>query len=199
MKLETKRLILRKPRLSDWKDILEGLNDIEVSRNIKFVPYPYKKKNAIKFIKYATKEWKKKNKENYIFFIKLKSEKKVIGETGLYWVSKEHSKCGTGSWINKKYWRKGYLLEAKVPILDFAFNKLKLRKIETGTYKENKASNNMSKKLGFKFEGIRRKSIKTQADGKIHDDILYGLFKGEWKKARPKIVKEVKKKIKKWP
>jgi len=197
MKLETKRLILRKPKISDWKDVMEGLGEIEVARNLKFVSHPYKKKNAIKYVKYAIKEWRKKNKGNYIFFIELKSEKKVIGETGLYIIVKQHSKCITGSWINKKYWRKGYILEAKVPVLDFAFNKLKLKKIETSVNKENIASNNMSKKLGFKLEGIRRKSLINKATGKIHDDVLYGLFKEDWKKRRPKIIKEINKKIKK--
>ena len=196
MKLETKRLILRKPRLSDWKDIVEGLNDIEVSKNLKLVPHPYKKKNAVKFISYAKKEWGKKNKSSYIFFIELKSEKKVIGDTGIYWISKEHLKCTTGSWINKEYWRKGYILEAKVPVLDFIFNKLNLRKIETGANRENTASKNMSKKLGFKLEGIRRKSFINKATGKIHDDVIYGLFKEEWKKRRPKIIKEVNNKLK---
>jgi len=197
MKIETKRLILRKPRISNWKDIVEGLNYIEVSRNLIFVPYPYKKRDAVKWIKYLIKNWKKKNKENYTFFIELKSEKKVIGETGIYGISKHHSTCTIGSWINKKYWRKGYILEAKVPVLDFVFNKLKLRKVETSVNKENAASNNMSKKLGFKFEGVRKKSIKSLADGEIHDDVLYGLFKEEWKKRRPKIIKEINKKIKK--
>jgi len=197
MKLETKRLILRKPKLSDWKDMVEGLNDLEVSKTLKYISYPYTKKDAIKSINYALKEWKKKNKWYYMFLIELKSEKKVIGSTGIYEISKEHFKCTTGSWINKNYWRKGYILEAKVPVLDFIFNKLKLRKIETDANKENISSNNMSKKLGFKLEGIRRKSIINRATGKIHDSVLYGLLKEEWEKRRPKIIKEINKKAKK--
>jgi len=196
MKLETKRLILRKPKLSDWEDMVEGLNDLEVSKNLKYISYPYNKKEATKSIKYALKEWKKKEKWYYMFLIELKSEKKVIGSTGLYEINKEHSKCTTGSWINKKYWRKGYILEAKVPVLDLAFNKLKFRKIETSAYKENKASNNMSKKLGFKFEGVKKKSQFNRSTGKIHDSVIYGLLKENWKKRRPKIVKEVNRKIK---
>ena len=35
-----------------------------------------------------------------------------------------------------------------------------------------------------------------QATGKIHDIVLYGLFKEEWKKMRLKIIKEINKKIK---
>jgi len=196
MELETKRLVLRNPRISDWKDIVEGIGDIGVSKNLKFGPYPYKKKDAINWIKYLMGNWRKKNKESYTFFIELKSEGKVIGETGIYGVNKKDKKAITGSWINKKYWRKGYLFETKVPIFDFIFNKLKLRKIESTAWSENKASRKMLKKLGFKYEGTKRKSATDQATGKIHDIVLYGLFKEEWKKMRLKIIKEINKKIK---
>jgi len=196
MKLETKRLILRKPKISDWKDVVEGISILDVSKNLKFTPYPYKKKDAIKWIKYILKNWRKKNKENYTFFIELRSEKKVIGETGIYGVNTKDRKAVTGSWINKKYWRRGYLLETKIPVFDFIFNKLKLRKIEVTTGKENKASNNMLRKLGFKYEGTKRKSVTDLATGKIHDMNLYGLFKEDWRKNVPRIKKSLKRKIK---
>lgn len=198
MNFETKRLILRQPKKSDWKDILDGIRDIQVSKMLSVVPHPYKKKDALSYIKYCLNNWKKKKKTDYIFVIVLKSERKVIGATALHDVSKKHKKAETGSWINRKYWRKGYILEAKIPILDFAFNRLKLRKIETGAFKENDASNSMSKKLGFVYEGMRRKSIICKATGKIEDVNVYGLLKEEWKKIRPKLVKELNEKIKKF-
>lgn len=81
MILKTKRLILRPPRKSDWKDVVEGVKNVEVTRNLKVVPYPYTKKDAIKLINTTVKKWKKKEKDDYTFFIELKSEKKVIGAT----------------------------------------------------------------------------------------------------------------------
>lgn len=195
MMLKTKRLILRPPKKSDWKDVIEGVNDVEVSKNLKVVPYPYKKKDALEWINKKIKEFRKRRKDDYTFMIELKSEKKVIGATGIHRISKKNSKCTTGSWINKNYWRKGYILEAKVSILDFIFNKLKLKKVETGAYAENIASNKMSQKLGFKKEGVKRKSIVDLAENRAHDEVIYGLFKKEWLKTRPRIVKEVERKI----
>ena len=191
MIFKTKRLILRPPRKSDWKDVVEGANDIEVSKNLLVVPHPYKKKDAIKWINSTIKKWKIKNKKDYTFFIELKSEGKVIGATSLHKIDKEHGVANTGSWINKKYWRRGYILEAKVPILDFAFGKLKLRKIETVAFVENIASNNMSLKLGFKHEGLKRKAIVCKATGKIHDENIYGLLKEEWLNKREEIIREI--------
>ncbi len=199
MILETKRLILRPPRKSDWKDVKEGAGDIKVSRMTALIPHPYKKKDALLFIKDVNKSWRKKEKTSYVFFIELKKEKKVVGVTELLKINKQNKKAQTGSWINRKYWRKGYIIEAKIPVLDFAFNKLKLRKIETGARVENKASNEMQKKLGFKLEGKRRKALICKATGKIHDEYIYGLLKEEWRKNRGKVIKSVANKIKQWP
>jgi [ribosomal protein S5]-alanine N-acetyltransferase len=193
MKLETERLILRKPKESDWKDLVEGVGNIEVSRNLELVGHPYRKKDGKDFIEYALKEWRKKKKEKYIFFIELKSEKKVIGVTE---VSIKKNIGESGSWINKNYWKKGYITEAKTAVNYFAFNKLGARKLESGAIKENKASNIMQTKMGYKLEGCLRQKATSKATGKIHDLNVYGLLKNEWKKSRPKVVKKLKEKIK---
>lgn len=73
---------------------------------------------------------KKKKREGYPFAIYLKSEKKVIGGISLDKVDKFQGKAGVGYWLNEKYWNKGYGSEALKAILDFAFKKLKLRRIE---------------------------------------------------------------------
>jgi RimJ/RimL family protein N-acetyltransferase len=196
MIIKTKRLILRPPRKEDWKDILEGAKDIEVTRMLAVVPHPYAKKDAQDYIFRTIKKLRKKKKDDYVFFIELKYEKKVIGSTGIHRISNDNKKCSTGSWINKKYWRKGYILEAKIPILDFIFEKLKLNKVETEAFVENKASQKMSEKLGFKKEGLKRKSVNCKATGKIHDEVIYGLLKEEWKKIRPKLIKKLNARLK---
>ena len=197
MEIITKRLILRKPKISDWINFVGGLNDIEVSKNLVVHPYPYTKKDAVEDINFVIGEWKKKDKFCYSFVIELKSEKKVIGEIVIYQIENESEKATLGYWVNRNYWRKGYNLEASISILDLAFNKLKLKKIEDSTWVENSASNNMLKRLGFKFEGMLKKSLASKATGKIHDVNYYGLFKNQWRMARPKIIKEVNKKTKK--
>jgi len=192
MELETKRLILRKPKKSDWEDIVEGIGEYDVCKWLFKTPYPYTKKDAEKFIKLKIKKWKQKIKDDYLFFIELKSEKKVIGAIGIHNVD-NYSKTGeTGSWINKKYWRNGYITEAKIAVNNFAFNKLKLRRLNSPVYRDNKASNATQLKMGYKLEGTKRKSKKTRADGKIHDENIYGLLKEDWDKVKGKLMKEMK-------
>jgi [ribosomal protein S5]-alanine N-acetyltransferase len=196
MRLETERLILREPKMSDWKDLVEGLNNLEVLKYLSKIPYPYTKKHAIENIKKNIKKWKENKKEKYSFYIELKYEKKIIG--GLTLRVDSDNKIGeTGSWINQKYWKNGYITEAKIALNDFAFNKLKLRKLESGAFINNKASNIMQTKMGYKYEGKRVKHIISKSTGNIHDEYIYGLLKEDWKKLSPGLKKHIKEKIKK--
>jgi len=197
IKLETKRLILRKPKLSDWKDIVEGVGDLEVSRTMGSISYPYTKKDAEGWIKYTSKKWSKKEKDDCTFAIELKSEKKLIGGIGLHKIDLFGGTAETGSWIARKYWKKGYITEAKIALNEFAFNKLKLRKLWSPVIISNLASNVTQKKMGYKLEGILKKDMKCKATGKIHDSNIYGLFKEDWKKNLPKLKKHLEEKIKK--
>jgi len=186
MQLETKRLILRKPRINDWKDLVEGLDEYNVAKMFNPIPYPYTKREAVKWIDKSIREWGKKS---YPFFIELKSEKKIIGWIDIHHIDKFSKKAITGSWINKKYWKNTYITEAKIAANDFVFNKLKLRKLNSKVYTDNKASNATQIKLGYKLEGTQRKESKNLVTGKIHDYNLYGLLKEDWRKVRPKLVK----------
>ena len=195
MILETKRLILRPIRKSDWKDLIEGAGNINVAKMTQNIPYPYKKKDALGWINKTNEDWKKKKKEEYHFSIELKSEKKIIGSMDLSKVDSFNGTATTGSWINKKYWRQGYITEAKIAVNDFAFNKLKLRKLNSDVYAFNKASNATQKKMGYKIEGLEKKQSRSLATKKIHDSYLYGLFKEDWEKIRAKLIKNLNKKI----
>ena len=59
MKYETNRLILRNWQETDIDDLIEGLNNLNVSKWLTLVPYPYLKENAEEWIKYCKKMiWK---------------------------------------------------------------------------------------------------------------------------------------------
>ena len=189
MKLETARLTLRKPRLGDWKDIVEGVSEYDVAKMTKSIPHPYARKDAEWWIKLVIKNWAK---TGYAFAIELKAEKKVIGVMGLHNLNLFNGTSSTGSWVNIKYWRKGYITEAKIAVNDFAFNTLKLRRLNSTVNIINKASNATQLKVGYVFEGVQRKGSKSKASGKVCDLNMYGLLKEDWKKARVKLVEKKK-------
>jgi [ribosomal protein S5]-alanine N-acetyltransferase len=180
MKLVTKRLILRPLKKSDAKDIVDNINDLNITKWLLIVPYPYKLKDAKSWIKQNTEKWKKREKDDYGFGIELKGEKKIIGGIGLHKVRKSQGKAEVGYWLGRKYWRNGYGSEALKAVLDFAFKKLKLRRIEAGVFAGNPASGKLLEKFGAKKEGMKRMSCKCKADNKIKDEYIYGLLKQEY-------------------
>ena len=183
MKLETKRLILREWVKRDLNDLVEGLNNLEITKWLAFAPHPYTKKDAEKWIKFCTKKARKgKEKNSYEFAIELKSAKKVIGGISLDKINKFQGTAGGGIWINTKYHGHGYGTEAFGERIKFAFDKLRLRRLENGFIKGNHSSFRLQKRFGYKIEGLRRKAFRCMADGKIKDEYITGLLKEEWNK-----------------
>jgi len=177
MKIKTERLILRDFEKKDMNDLIENINNLNISKWLLVVPYPYTKKDAEGWINHCAK--KKKQRKDYNFGIEF--EGRMIGCVGLSNVDEFQGTATIGYWLGEKYWRQGIMKEALQKVLDFAFNQLKLRRINVEAYTKNEASNNLIKKMGFKFEGTRKKSARSKADGKIHDANEYGLLKEEWK------------------
>ena len=179
MKMGTDRLILREWTKNDVNDLIEGLNNYKVSKWLALVPYPYTKENAEEWITYCAKNARSKNR-NYYFAVELKPEKKVIGGIGIDKINKFHGIGSGGFWINERYHGQGYGTEALRAKIKFAFNKLKLRRLESGFFRGNKASLKLQKKFGYKIEGLRRKGFRCKADGKLKDEYITALLKDDW-------------------
>ena len=181
LKIETKRLILRELTLKDARDLSENLSDLEVSKYISSVQYPYTIQDAKNCIIETSKMSKSKLRQNYILGIELKSEKKIIGEVLLLKVDLSQGTAEIGYWLGKRYWRQGIMLEAIRELMAFAFDNLKLRRLTIPTPTENEPSNKFARKIGFKFEGKLREAYRLKSTGKICDANLYSLLRREWK------------------
>ena len=172
--IETERLILRQYRLDDVNDVVEGLNNLNVTRWLQGAPYPYTEQDALYFIN------KSLDNRLYNFAIVLKSENKVIGGTQLTNRDFHNGPAGGGIWISEKYWGHGYGSEAFGARIKYAFEVLGLRRLENGYFKENEKSHKMQLKFGYKDEGIRRQRFVSSGSGKTEDEYITGLLKDEW-------------------
>ena len=128
--IETERLILRQWKIEDVEDAIEGLNNINVSKWLAQVPYPYTRKDAELFIESSI------NSRAYNFAIVLKSENKVIGGTQLSNIDYQNGTATGGLWINEKYHGKGYGTEAFGARIKYAFDVL-------GVFRLGKSYNNV--------------------------------------------------------
>ncbi len=172
--IDTERLILRQYRLDDVNDVVEGLNNLNVTRWLQGVPYPYTEQDALYFIN------KSLDNRLYNFAIVLKSENKVIGGTQLTNIDLYNGTAGGGIWINEKYWGHGYGTEAFGARIKYAFDVLGLRRLENGYFKGNEKSHRMQLKFGYKDEGIRRQKFVSKGSCKVEDEYITGLLKDEW-------------------
>ena len=183
MKLDTKRLILREWEETDLDDLLEGLNNLNVSRWLAFVPYPYSRQDGEKWIANCIKNSSlTEPRTRYDFAIELRSEHKVIGGVTLNKISEIHGTAGGGLWISEPYQGLGYGTEAFGERIRFAFEDLKLRRLENGFFEGNQSSLKLQEKFGYQVEGIRRKAFRCMADGKLKNEYITGLLKEEWQR-----------------
>ena len=172
--IETDRLILRRWNMGDIDDMVEGLNNLNVSQWLAGAPYPYTVEDAKAFI------GKTIETNAYNFAIVLKSENKAIGGTQLTNISLANGTAGGGIWINEKYQGQGYGTEAFGARIQYAFEVLGLRRLENGYFKGNERSHQMQLRFGYQDEGIRRKKFVSKATGKVEDEYITGLLKEEW-------------------
>ncbi len=167
MELKTKRLILRELKIEDLEDFSKVGNDKEISYFSNYIPYPLTGDKAKKVAEKIIEGARKKKRDHYELAILLKKGKKLIGMVNIYSLNYKDKKAKIGYWIGKHYRRKGYAFEASKSMIEFAFSNLNLNKITGNTLAENKASNNLLKKLGFKKMGIAKKD--RFVDGKFMD------------------------------
>src|SRR5262249_22822431 len=147
-------------------DLIEGLNDLSVSKWLAFVPNPYTQQAAEQWIQhYIAISQKTGERSDYEFAIELKSDHKMIGGVSLSRISRLHGTAGGGIWLSSKYRGKGYGSEAFGEKIRFAFEDLGLRRLENGFFRGNAASLAMQERFGYKIEGEKRKVYLCMADG----------------------------------
>lgn len=112
-------------------------------------------------------------------FVKEDNKELLIGSCGLRKVDWISRKAEAGIAIfNKKYWEKKIGSTAAAMMINFAFNDLNLERIYTSAIAFNERSIALQKRLGFKEEGLRRKSIYKK--GEYHDEIMLGLLRSDY-------------------
>jgi RimJ/RimL family protein N-acetyltransferase len=175
IKLIGPRVILRPLKISDAPDIYSNIQDPKITERIVGIPYPFKLRDAKKFIQEAKR--KLRAKKEVTLGIELKDKKEIIGCVILYDVGLilEHE---IAFWLGKKYRGQKLIIEVLNLVLNFAFKKLKFHRIFGNVSGDNLVSQKIFKKLGFKKEGRHREAYWRQ--DRWADSISYGLLAREF-------------------
>lgn len=170
MKIIGKNVILRPIVMADAPRFVKWLSDPAVNK------FTTRRIISLK----AEQKWihgLRKNKNEKVFALETTGGIH-IGSCGIY-VDRQDRKGTFGILIgDKKYWNKGIGTEASRMILDYAFKKLKLHRVELDVYDFNPRAIKIYKRLGFKYEGAGREHVRYR--GKFYDEIYMGLLRREW-------------------
>lgn len=184
-KLDTEHLILDQVKPSDIPNIVSYAGNIKIVENTRTMPHPYHEEDAISWMNMANQGFK--NKNNYIFAIRIKETAAFIGGIGLT-IDIENNRAELGYWLAEPFWNKGYTTEAVKAILYFGFHNLNLNKIIAAYLTTNEASGKVMLKNGMIKEGeFKDHDIKkdhTIEEGKYVSLIQYRLLKSEYELLR---------------
>jgi RimJ/RimL family protein N-acetyltransferase len=150
--LESKRLVLRAPRLEDTKTVAALANDRRIAENTARIPHPYKLTDAESFISGANKAG-----GEAVFLVTLR-DKTVIGACG---VTAQEPTPELGYWLGAAYWGNGYATEALHAVIDYAFTDLEHTALQAGARVTNPASRRVLEKCGFQWTGVGLYRIKA--------------------------------------
>ena len=164
---------LRRFKKGDEETLRKNINDPNVYKNTIRIPYPYTKKDSRNWINHNLKLNKIKKPEEINFVIDINGE--VAGSVSLDGISRNKNNAEIGYWLSKKYWGYGIMTKAVKKVINFCFNKLKLKRIYAYVFVFNKASARVLEKVGFKLEGKLRKNFRKKR--KYYDSFLYAIIK----------------------
>lgn len=179
---KSKRVVLRPLLESDYVILMKWINDPEVQQYLgSYLP----------MMEADEKEWIKslhgRKATNIVVMIVV--DGKPIGTMGIHSIDYRHGTATTGAMIGEKeYWGKGYGSEAKMLLLEYAFNVLNLRKIYSDVIAFNKRSVRYSLRCGYKIEARLKKHLFSR--GKYRDQVTLSVFKKDWKPYWKQFAKE---------
>jgi ribosomal-protein-alanine N-acetyltransferase len=142
-RLETERLLLRRPERRDIPALVPLANNFDVAKNLASMPHPYAAQDAENFVAKSIET--RDAGTDFNFAITRKPDGVVMGCIGL------HLKDGQfefGYWLGQPYWRQGYATEAARRLIAFAFDDLNAEAVWAGWFHDNPRSGNVLAKLG---------------------------------------------------
>ncbi|MGO9960151.1 MAG: GNAT family N-acetyltransferase [Solirubrobacteraceae bacterium] len=114
------------------------------------------------------------------FTIRSAASGAVLGSTRFLELRLEHLRVEVGwTWVTRGAWATGVNVETKLLLLDRAFTRAGLRRVEFKTDARNERSRGALLALGATFEGVLRKHMVVR-DGGERDSAYYSVIDDEW-------------------
>jgi ribosomal-protein-alanine N-acetyltransferase len=154
--LETERLLLRKIKPEDAKDMYEYAARPDTSKYLIWEKHPHYS-YTVELIRFLQREYAQGR--FFDFAVVLKEESKMIGTVGFTSYDENHRVAEVGYVINPAYHGRGIAPEALSAIINFAFCELDVNRVEARYIAENAPSLRVMEKCGMTHEGIQRQKM----------------------------------------
>lgn len=174
--LENGRVLLRSLELEDIKTLQHfALNEPEIWE---YSLQPASGlENLNSYINFALNERKKQT--SYPFVVFDKHTRQIAGSTRFYDFQKKHNTVQLGfTWYGSEFQGTGLNKQCKLLMLEFAFEKLGMDRVEFRADANNARSIRAMKSIGCKVEGVLRSNC-TAPKGR-RDSIVLSILKNEW-------------------
>jgi len=150
--ISTNRFVLRQFTNEDLDNVFYGLSHPDV---IKYYGVSYKTREATKeqLAWFANLE---KNETGIWWAISSPDHQQFFGAGGFNDLDKKNKKAEVGFWLLPEYWGQGIMKEVMPIILNYAFDQLKLHRIEGFVDPQNSNCKRALNKLGFILEGTMK-------------------------------------------
>ncbi len=176
--LETARLVVRDHRPDDLAGLSALLTDPSAMR---YLPELFCADAAAarRNLDDSLAEASLRERTKYFFAIEEKETGAYVGEIGFTIEERRPSgsRADLGYFLLPAFRGKGYATEAGRAVVDFAFARAGVWKLQTGCLKENVASERVMRKLGFLREGLLRRH--QWHEGRWKDRLVYGLLRDD--------------------
>jgi ribosomal-protein-alanine N-acetyltransferase len=145
--LITERLTLRQPEMNDEQEIFTLRSDSEIN---KYLDRQISNtiNDARNFINKVNENTN--NSESLYWAITLRDKNILVGTICLFAFSDENYKCEIGYELLTNFQRQGIMKEAVEKVIDYAFNTIKVKKIEAFLHKDNQSSIKLLEKFSFR-------------------------------------------------
>ena len=172
--IETERLVLRPVTLDDAEAMFEYASNQENTR------YTFPTNQSLEETKNNIAQFYLANPLGR-WGIELKSNGEFIGTIDLHKLDAVIKKAAIGYIINQKYWNQGLTTEANRAVIELAFEKIGMNKLDAFHDKDNPASGKVMEKSGMRFshEEPYARMDKNES-GRIVTDIHYVLTKEDY-------------------
>lgn len=160
--------------MADWYQQVEDVSIFD-----RQVPMPINHDEVLKIISTIISD---REKEKCAWYIAESEKNEPVGMCGLESISLLHGNAILPVFVAKAWRHSGIGMRMACIMIDLAFNQLRLHRIATVYRADNKASEILTARCGFREEGIARQA--WFSEGRHYDLVNVGLLADEWAEKR---------------